>query len=375
MGLLHGQRRRADIAEDPEDLVGSVDSGTEPTDRPTLAAPQQARQRAGGPRARLGRGRGQERNRVAWHQGTALTTRAVHVALVAALASGPVALAVAALGTPGGTGVPTSAVSDSPGASTLQASRAAAAGERVVLTWLTGTRTDEQALQAQLMAPLPPTFALPDTRPATPNQVWVESAEEVVPGRWQVVVGARGGAAGAQSFFAVPVVVDDVGAAALTLPARTNPPAAPDAGIAPAQGLTSVTTEDPVYQTVAGYLAAYLAAGGELDRWVAPGVSVEPVQPRPCRTVKLDDVRASVDEVPAPDRNGMQLAVIATATCRAAAGTPTVLQYPLVLQVRDGRWEVAAGNPGLVTSPDPTASTAAPAPPAGPTASSSEQPR
>lgn len=382
MGLLNRDRRRGAVDDDPEDLAGGVFAGTESSERPSPAAPQQTRRPAGGRSSRgrlkdrLGRSsRQQQHTQVAWHQGTALAARAVHVALIVALVSGPIALAVAA-GGPSGRNRPTTAVSDSPGVSTLEATRASAAGERVVLTWLTGTQTDEPALQAQLMTALPPTFALPDTKPAPLNQMWVDSAQEVTSGRWQVVVGARGGAAGDQSFFAVPVLVDAGGAAALTLPARTNPPASPDARLAPAQGLTSVTSEDPVYQTVDGYLAAFLSVGGELDRWVAPGATVEPVHPRPCRTVKLNDVRTIVDEVPAPDRNGMRLAVIATASCSATAGNPTVSQYPLVLQVRDGRWEVAADNPGLATSPDPTvASSTTPAPSANPTASPSEQPR
>lgn len=369
MGLLNRDRRRADVYDDPK---GPGDDADEFLDQPAPVASEQQRTGRRSKRSRTAR---QKPNRVAWHQGTALATRAVHLALVAALVSGPLALAVAASGSSGTVGPPSSAVSDSTAAGALESSRAAAAGERVVLTWLTGTQTDEPALQSQLMTPLPPTFALPDTKPAAPDQVWVDSAEEVAAGRWQVVVGARGGTAGAQSYFAVPVLVDAVGAAALTLPARTNPPAAPDARQAPAEGLTSVTAEDPAYQTVGGYLTAFLSGGGELDRWVAPGVTAQPVQPRPCRTLKLDDVRTATDEVPAPDLNGMQLAVIATATCRASMGSPTVSQYPLILQVRDGRWEVSADNPGLATSPGPAVPSPTPAPTPDPAASPSDQPR
>ncbi len=374
MGWLNSDRRRGDV-DDPVDTAASADLGADPIDRAPLAWPEHTQRVPGRWWVRLRRSQRPPASRVAWHQGTSLATRAVHLALVAALVSGPAALAVAAVGW-GGNGLPTPTASTSPGAGTLEASRASAAGERLVLTWLTGTQADEAVLQAQLMTALPPTFALPDTKPAALDQVWVDRAEEVSPGRWQVVVGARGGAAGAQSFFTVPVLVDAAGAAALTLPARTNPPASPDTQLAPAQGLTSVTAEDPVYQTASGYLAAFLAGQGELDRWVAPGVNATPVQPRPCRTVKLDDVLTAVDEVPTPDRNGLQLAVIATATCRATAGSPTVSQYPLVLQVRDGRWEVAADNPGLATSPDPTSSSSTtPAPLTSPTASPSDQPR
>lgn len=371
MGWLN--RRRGDV-DDPKDLTGSADNGADSTGWPPLARPEQTQPKPGR-RGRLHRSKRPPNSRVAWHQGTSLATRTVQLGLVVALISGPIALAVVALGSRGNV-APAPAVTSSPGAGTLEASRASAAGERLVLTWLTGTQADEPVLQAQLMTNLPPTFALPDTKPAAPDQVWVDSAEEVSPARWQVVVGARGGAAGAQSFFAVPVLVDAAGAAALTLPARTNPPASPDAQLGPAQGLTSVTPEDPVYQTVNGYLAAFLAGQGELDRWVAPGVSATPVQPRPCRTVKLDDVRTAVDDVPTPDRNGLQLAVIATATCRTTATTSTVSQYPLILQVRDGRWEVAADNPGLATSPEAASSSSTTPPPlTSTTASPSDQPR
>lgn len=370
MGWLNRDRRRNDV-DDPEDLTASA---ANPTDRPPMARPEQT-QPSPRRRGRLHRSKRPSNSRVAWHQGTSLATRTVHFGLVVALVSGPVALAVVALGS-GGNGAPAPAVTSSPGAGTLEASRASAAGERLVLTWLTGTKVDEPVLQAQLMTNLPSTFALPDKKPAAPDQVWVDSAEEVSPSRWQVVVGARGGAAGAQSFFTVPVLVDAAGAAALTLPAQTNPPASPEAQLAPAQGLTAVTSEDPVYQTVNGYLAAFLAGQGELDRWVVPGVSATPVQPRPCRTVKLDDIRTTVDDVPAPDRNGLKLAVIATATCHPTATTLTVSQYPLILQVRDGRWEVAADNPGLATSPEAASSSSATPPPlTSTTTSPSEQPR
>lgn len=374
MGWLNRDRRRGDV-DAPADPALSTGGGADPTDVPSLAWPKQTHRTPRGLPGRLGRSQRPPHSKVAWHHGTSLATRAVHLALVAALVCGPLALAVAALRS-GRNAPPATAVSSMSNVGTLEASRASAAGERLVLTWMTGTQADEPMLQAQLMTALPPTFALPDTKPVPPDQVWVDSAEEVDAGRWQIVVGARGGAAGAQSFFTVPVLVDDAGAAVLTLPARTNPPAPPDARLAPAQGLTSVALDDPVYQTVSGYLAAFLGGQGELDRWVAPGVNATPIQPRPCRMVNLDDVRTAVDEVPAPDRNGLQLAVIATATCRAAAGSATVSQYPLVLQVRDGRWEVAADNPGLATSPDPNSSSSSPPTSAtNPTASFSEQPR
>lgn len=376
MGLLNGARRRDGVGDDsaaPVEVDADTSDGPSADAQPATRRPPR-RSRTG--TKRPVRSARREHDRVEWHQGTALATRAVHLALLAGLTCGPIALALTAAGSSSeGSSPPTSVSSGSLGATAFETSRASAAGERVVLTWLTATQADEPALQAQMLAALPPTFTLPDKKPVPPDQVWVDSAQEVAPGRWQVVVGARGGAAGAQSFFAVPVLVDAGGAAALTLPARTNPPTSPDARLAPDQGLTTVATEDPVFQTVGGYLAAFLGMGGELDRWVAPGVIVAPVEPRPCRTVKLDDVRTAAEEVPTPDRNGMQLAVIATATCSAPSGGRTVSQYPLVLQVRDQRWEVAADNPGLTASPNPTAApSTTPETSAGTTASPSDQP-
>jgi hypothetical protein len=307
--------------------------------------------------------------RILWQNGHALATRLVHVALVGALISGPVALIWVAVSRTTQPPAPMASVEESAGSQTRNETLAAAAAQRLVLTWLTASATDKAALQALLVDQLPATVALPEKRPAAPGQVWIGEVDQRAPGRYRVVVATVGGSPGGHAYFAVPVAIDDGVAAALSLPARTRPPDALDHDNAHLRSLSPVSTDDPAFQTAAGYITAYLTASGELDRWTAPDAPLDAIAPAACSAVRVNDVETLASEHPTS-----RISVIATATCQTRGRPPTTTQHGLVLQTRDGRWEVLAEDPALLLDPaaatteappstaPPDAATAAPNP-------------
>lgn len=293
--------------------------------------------------------------RVLWQHGDALGTRLLHVALVAALVCGPLAVCWVAVVTSRGQTESVAAAEEPSQPQTRDATVAAAAGQRLVLTWLTASAADKTAVQAQLVAQLPATIELPENRPAAPAQMWVGAVDERAPGRFQVIVATTGGPLGT-AYFAVPVQVDGGAAVALALPARTRPPTTPGSESYRLPALTAVSTDDPAFQTAAGYVAAYLTGSGELDRWTGPDAHLAAVLPRACGSVRVDNVQAVTTDEASTTRSD----VIATATCMTRGRPSTTSQYGLVLQVRDGRWEVAAEDPALLLDPTSAPSTAAP---------------
>ena len=309
--------------------------------------------------------------RVLWHHGDALATRLLHIALMAALISGPAALSWVALTRPAQRSESAPTVGEPEAPEARDETLAAAAAQRLVLTWLTASASDKASIQALLVEQLPADMALPEKRPPAPDEMWVGEIEQRSPGRYRVIIATTGGAPGGQAYFTVPVRVKDGVAAALSLPGRTRPPSSPDPdtdGLAP---LSAVAPDDPAFQAAAGYVTAYLTGSAELDRWTAPGAELAPVTPAACRSVHVDRVETATEN-PTP-----RVAVIATATCQVSDRSPSTTQYGLVLQVRDGRWEVVTEDPALLLDPNAStteASTAAP-PTASPSSTSPTTPR
>lgn len=312
-----------------------------------------------------------------WTFGTHLKTRAVHALLVVAFVSGPVALLGLGVGLGSGsradvTTAPAVAVTADPG----PAERASAAAERLVNAWLSANRDDVDALQTQLAQPVTDLdLQLPNTRPAAPTRIWIDDLTALPDHRWTVTVGALTGAAGTASYYTVPVQTDELGAVALTLPARTTGAVKAAAGALDGAG-TSLSLSDPAAVTAAGYLAALTGGTGDIDRWTSPSPSapLPAISPAPCRTVKVQQVQTTADPVPAPTNDGVELGVLVTATCTAQATAQgadpvvTVSQYPLLLRARGSRWEVAGTNPTLTQpaakpsappSPEPSATPSA----------------
>ncbi len=95
------------------------------------------------------------------------------------------------------------------------------------------------------------------------------------------------------------------------------------------------------------FLAAYLAAAGEVDRYLAPGVSLSPVSPAPYQTVTVQQILAAGQEAAAESvpADGTRVQVMAEVEARDSAGR-WPLAYELTLKARSGRWEVASLESG-----------------------------
>jgi hypothetical protein len=82
------------------------------------------------------------------------------------------------------------------------------------------------------------------------------------------------------------------------------------------------------------FLAAYVAGDGELARYTSPSSPIVPIQPPPFTSVEI--LEAGMVET----SDGVtEVAVLVRAT--DGAGRAQVLEYALVVEQRDGRWEVS----------------------------------
>lgn len=274
-------------------------------------------------------------------------TRAVSAALAGALVCGPVALLVAA----GGRQQP---VPPAPAAATVDTSGQAGAQElavRVVVTWLTATRGQEDLLT--------PLVAGPVTLPATPFQVRDPVVADVTHTRggvWSVTVAATvtdGAGVTARRYYLVPVAVHDGSAQALTGP---TPVAGRALGGAPATDYPQhLDPAGPVAQSVAGFLTAYTAGGGDPARYTSPGVVLPAIVPAPYTAVSLRsvDARQELADQATPG-DGDQVQVLVAAQGQVTPTQEVSLTYALTLHARGGRWEVAAIDPAPVTGTGPT---------------------
>ncbi|MFD9124161.1 hypothetical protein [Kitasatospora sp. NPDC059571] len=262
--------------------------------------------------------------------------------------------------------------------------------EQFVQLWLRGTPDGQTSDALRAMAP---TVDAP--RPAGLARATVEKVVAVrsVPmgGRtWQVTVAAtmvlpaaaqgdadaqspaQGGAqdsaqgrgaqpgAGAQGklavrYFAVPVqMVRSTASAgapdALSVVAAPALVAAPPVlpGADPVQRSYAASIGDgPIRQTVTDYLTAYLTGRGDSARYLSPSVRVP--SPGAVYTSIALDTLAATGPVPSAPADGAVLEVQAQIRATDAIGE-WPLSYPLRLQARAGRWEIAALAPAASSS-------------------------
>jgi hypothetical protein len=179
-------------------------------------------------------------------------------------------------------------------------------------------------------------------------------------GYWAVTVAAsvverdRDGAAlpATTWYVEVGVVGDDNGSlTAAGTPGLVAAPSPVSAGWRVGEPtLRNPEPDDPVAATVQGFLDALLAGGGDVARYVAPGLEV--VAPDPVPFVEVQLRRLGVAEQPA-SRLRARLEAIGT----TAAGAPRTLSYEIDLVQRGGRWEITSlsGAPTLKsTDGEPT---------------------
>ena len=135
-------------------------------------------------------------------------------------------------------------------------------------------------------------------------------------------------------FYSVGVAESETGWAVTGLPTLI---AAPTRAIPPELLLGRLDGFDGapgLEEMMPRFLAAYLTGDGELARYMAPASPIVRVQPPPFVSVEV--LKAGF--IDAPD-GSQQVAIVVRAT--DAAGRVQLLEYALMVEQRDGRWEVS----------------------------------
>ncbi|MBT2393564.1 conjugal transfer protein [Streptomyces sp. ISL-1] len=273
--------------------------------------------------------------------------RVSRLAVLTAIAAGPIALGVAVMSGPA---TAKAAPSDKPAAVRTAAVAADPAGyaQLFVSAWLRSSADDATSAQARLAQSMAPDVELPDLvsgAQSKPESVMAVRSAQCAGGTWSVTVAAQY-ADGRVRNYAVPVVVDRAGGSftvtgapgVVTGPARAEAPKSPYGVTVPEGDLSSAVGE---------FLSAYLTGAGEVGRYLAPGVKLSAVSPAAYQVVTVQHVlaveeAAAVEHVPA---DGTAVRVLAQVEGRDEGGR-WPLGYELALKSRSGRWEVAALESG-----------------------------
>lgn len=241
--------------------------------------------------------------------------------------------------------------------------------ELLVTAWLAG---DTGVLASLVGADVP---RLPAGRRAA-SHTYTVSARPVPGGsQWAYLVGAevvnvddKGGRspAGVQ-FFTTTLTRASAGQGgacggwvAPALPAQT-------AGLAAAGTLeldyrrTMPVSGHPIADALAPFFTALLAGGGEVDRYLSPGMQLRAVAPAPYTQVRLEHLRTDSAELgqtlPA---DGTRVRLLATVAARIGDDPGEWrLTYPLSMTVRGGRWEITSVDPAPAAAPAPSLPTTA----------------
>ena len=148
--------------------------------------------------------------------------------------------------------------------------------------------------------------------------------------------------------------------------------ACPPVAAAPDTDYTSSVGTGPVADTVTAFLSSYLGGqGGSVTRYLSPDATVIAPSPSPYAAVKVDSIQIAGTPKP-PDGlattvpgDDTHVRVLVHITATTAGGVTTTLDYPLTLNTRGGRWEVAALDAA------PVIDSKAPVPPPSPSVSAS----
>lgn len=131
---------------------------------------------------------------------------------------------------------------------------------------------------------------------------------------------------------------------------------------------TLVSADRPIHQTVNGFLHALLLGQGNLEPFIAADCTLTAMQPPRFTTLAIESVQTSTDaaiaqEVP-PKATDVEVNV--RATVQTASGVLMPMDFPLVMSVAAGHWQVDRINdaPRISISPEtdatPTPTTTAP---------------
>jgi hypothetical protein len=264
----------------------------------------------------------------------------------AAVAAGPIALAVAAA-------TPATVVRAAPATKPTTVKTTLSANPSGYATvfldaWLRSRAGAESTAQARLAQSMAPDVDLPDPSDAQPGPesvVAVRSAQQTGTA-WSVTMAAQY-ADGRLRYFAVPVVADS-GGASFTVSGAPGVVAGPArAEEVPSPYTVAVPTDGDLSVAAGEFLAAYLTGAGGVDRYLSPGAQLSSVSPAPYETLTVQqllaaDQEAAAESVPA---DGTRVRVMVQVAARDRAGR-WPLAYELTLKARSGRWEITALQTG-----------------------------
>lgn len=231
-----------------------------------------------------------------------------------------------------GSDSPSATTTSDDGAATGAVWAAAGFAERYVSTYLlAGSEGSHLASFLGYAPELPPTQQ-PSEIAAPARAIHVTEAGEDY---WSITIAV--GPPGQERYWRAAVDTHGDTPVAVGLPtAVAGPPVEVDRADL-AVNLGQPPTDDPLAETVTGFLGAYLCGTGDLSRYVQPGVDITPADPAVCRTVELVRWGASTDE--GDNRTVVVDALLVSGSGDAA--TPQQTTYAVDLTRRDGRWEVA----------------------------------
>ena len=180
-------------------------------------------------------------------------------------------------------------------------------------------------------------------------------AQEVSPGYYAVVVAAEvvatdpefGDQPAGVRYFSVAVGETTTGRVIVGLPALIPPPprvAAPELLVGRFDGLAGAPGLE---EMLPRFLAAFLTGDGELTRYASPSSPIVAVQPPPFTSVEV--LRTGLVETP---DGSTEVGAVVRAT--DADGRTQILEYALVVEQRDGRWEVSRLLPARTIAPSET---------------------
>lgn len=277
-----------------------------------------------------------------WTGGAALATKVIRWVLIGCLITAPLALVLAAAGLSSAPAPATSSLAQVDQSEIDERAAVAAFAQDFVVTWLTSTDGQEDALAGFVDGAA--TIKLPKqawsaTNPATAG---IEKTDDSA---WTVTVAATVGSQGAPSvrrYFTVPVTYSAGALIALATPA---PVAGPDRAAAPRLGYRyRAIPTSPVAIATGEFLRALIAGAGDVTRFISPGADITAITPAPYSAVELEDVLVD-DELTDADANpetGRTVHVLVTATASLTKDQAISVAYSLTMTAREGRWEVAA---------------------------------
>ncbi|MGQ4434324.1 conjugal transfer protein [Streptomyces sp. SAS_260] len=266
-----------------------------------------------------------------------------------AIAAGPMALGLALTSSPAIVQAATTPASDAVRTMSTAADPGGFA-QVFVGAWLRSSADDATSAQARLAQSLAPDVDLPDRvsgAQAKPESVVAVRSAQRSGGAWSVTVAAQY-ANGPVRYYAVPVVSDRTGGS-FTVTGAPGVVAGPARATVPASSYRVSVSDGDLTSAVGEFFAAYLTGAGEVDRYLAPGITLPAVSPAPYTAAAVQQVSA-VEQAAAAGKvpgDATKVRILAQVNAQDARGR-WPLAYELTLRARSGRWEVAALDSGAV---------------------------